>query len=392
MDSHIEWLLSLAKIIQPKLTDVVTMDKIVEQYIHKTIETHTDSILVDKMNEVIDADYKYIIFTKDPYGFAKLFTQYILEYEDDHKTYWFKPITIITKLIRKEYLIDFNSSKLIYLIQANNSNQYLIDSIIFRKLANCKIFFKIDKNLLMSYVKLFNNKFNDIKINKSKPSYNNKQNSHTFRSTVLTKLLSELKIDEYDSYNNLILVSDFDHINVKALDMIFCKPIIKDTIHKKLKQIIKDLYPDFIFKEITHSNHYTPNDFRMKKFTFSMEKNKFKIYLINLYNTGSYDPLPCYLQSKQNIYDSHPFIKLRFLLLELNVLNMLEVSTANLQTEDYRNQIGNLIKNICNQILKSYDDKPLTWIGFFRDEEYDKIKYNQLHNTGQNNLFELVTS
>jgi hypothetical protein len=123
-----------------------------------------------------------------------------------------------------------------------------------------------------------------------------------------------------------------------------------------------------------------------------MEKNKFKIYLINLYNTGSYDPLPCYLQSKQNIYDSHPFIKLRFLLLELNVLNMLEVSTANLQTEDYRNQIGNLIKNICNQILKSYDDKPLTWIGFFRDEEYDKIKYNQLHNTGQNNLFELVTS
>ena len=91
-----------------------------------------------------------------------MFTKYIIEYEEDHKTFWFKPITIVTKLIRKEYLIDFNSSKLIYLIQANNSNQFLIDSIIFKKLANVKIFFKIDKKHLMSYIELFNSKFNNL--------------------------------------------------------------------------------------------------------------------------------------------------------------------------------------------------------------------------------------
>ena len=78
MNAQIEWLLSLAKTIQPKLTEVVTMEKIVEQFINKTIETHTDSTLVDKMHEVIDSDYKYIIFTKDPYGFAKMFTKYII--------------------------------------------------------------------------------------------------------------------------------------------------------------------------------------------------------------------------------------------------------------------------------------------------------------------------
>lgn len=395
MNAQIEWLLSLAKTIQPKLTEVVTMEKIVEQFINKTIETHTDSTLVDKMHEVIDSDYKYIIFTKDPYGFAKMFTKYIIEYEEDHKTFWFKPITIVTKLIRKEYLIDFNSSKLIYLIQANNSNQFLIDSIIFKKLANVKIFFKIDKKHLMSYIELFNSKFNNVPtINKSKSFGNNKLSSQKIRYEILNKLFSELKVDDYDLYNNLILVDKFDNVNFKALDTIYSKLTIKDVINKKLNKIVKDLYPEFTFKEVTHSNHYTPNDFRMKKFTFYLEKNKFKIYLINMYNTGTYDPIPCYLKTNTNVYDSHPFVSLRFLLLELNVLNMLELSGTNInvQTNEYRNQIGGLIKSICTQLLKSYDEKLPKWIGYYRDEDYAKIKYNQIHNnTGQNNLFELVT-
>ena len=393
MNSQIEWLLSLAKIIQPKLTDVVAMEKIVEQFINKTIETHTDSTLVDKMHEVIDADYKYIIFTKDPYGFAKLFTKYILDYEKEHKTFWFKPITIITKLIRKEYLIDFNSSKLIYLIQANTSNQFLIDSIIFKKLANVKIFFKLDKVHLTSYIKLFNSKFNDIPLaNKSKTFGNHKLSSQNIRYQILNKLFSELKIDEYDSYNNLILVDKFDNVNFKALDIIYSKLTIKDIINKKLNKIINELYPDFTFKEVTHNNHYTPNDFRMKKFTFFLEKNKFKIYLVNMYNVGTYDPIPCYLQPNKNIYNSHPFVSLRFLLLELNVLNMLELSGTNInvQTNEYKNQISGLIKNICTELLKSYDDKLPKWIGYYRDEDYAKIKYNQMNNTDQTNLFELV--
>ena len=99
------------------------------------------------------------------------------------------------------------------------------------------------------------------------------------------------------------------------------------------------------------------------------------VYIANLYNNATYEPLPCiksYLQ-ESFLQIAHPIVKLRFIYIDMFVVE-------HKMNSEYKNDSIHQIKMLktFNDII-SFDKTP-TWIGFYKDEGYEKNKFNMKMN------------
>ena len=144
----------------------------------------------------------------------------------------------------------------------------------------------------------------------------------------------------------------------------------KDAVVDFIKLLVEDSYPDYSFKCFRHADFSVPYDFNMVKYSCLITHNATHqaTYLANLYNSGSYSPIPCY-QSVLNY--AHPIIKLRLLYIDMYLVEH-KMQTTDLPKHEklYMSKMISAYEELLN-----YEKQPV-WIGTFRDEMYEKNKIN----------------
>ena len=377
MESQLNWLKTLATKIHPSLNAKQSFYDLIEYYINDTLNQYPKSIWVDtKRYPYIVSDFPYIIFSDSPYLFCKTMICSILNYDSKNKTGYFKPLILNAKLTRKEYFIDFNNNRLIYVIHSSLTNEYLLNAITFNSISFPKVFYGLESDKIK---KCFDELSSLVDMSKKEISKSKNTIDYNIRKECFRKVIESLKFDNKDSTNSIILVSNESDYTDQALDIIYSKLIIKNAFYDTVKEIQKTYYKDYKCYIVNHTNNM-PFDFRLKKSTIYFEKDKSKIYLFNLFNNGCYVPLPCYLQQKQLYYNAHPFIKLRYYLMNYYTLTIFDTNNlVNNNFMAYKQFLLSAITKQINSYYKSYDTSELKWVGIFRDEDYDKLKFNQSH-------------
>ncbi len=375
MESQLNWLKSLATKIQPSLNAKKSFYDLIEYYINSTLKQYPSSIWVDiKRYPYLVSDFEYVIFSEDPQSFCKTMICDILNYDAKNKTGYFKPIILNAKLLKKEYFIDFNNNRLIYVIHCSLTNEFLLNSITYHSLSFPKMFYSLDSDKISN---CFDNLKSLVSISKKEIVSAKNTVDYNIRKEIFNKVVSKLKVDIKDSSNSIILVSSISDYTDQALDIIYSKVVIKNTFYDIVKEIQSSYYKEYKCNMINHTIN-VPYDFRLKKSTVYLEKGKHKIYLFNLFNNGCYEPIPCYLTPNKLYYVSHEFVKLRYYLLNYYTLTLFDMNNiVNNNFNAYKQFLLNRILATIGEYKKSYNSSELQWVGIFRDIDYDKLKFNQ---------------
>ena len=112
----------------------------------------------------------------------------------------------------------------------------------------------------------------------------------------------------------------------------------------------------------------------------STKKN---IYIANLYNSASYDPIPCI---RDIVYDNgdkskiktflnmaHPIMHLRFLYIDM-YLTIVRSSDQHKMEFEVKRKYQSQLDRVYNECVL-FDKTPI-WLGIYIDEAYDHIKAN----------------
>jgi hypothetical protein len=377
MEKHIEWLKALATPIQ-HIIKSSNIYEILENLINETSNTYTKTKII--RDTILNTDYKYIILTDDPHQYAEILTDKIITYENTKKTGLFKPIIIMTKIYKKEYAISFNNTRIIYLIQTPIINESIISSMIYKHFYNVKTYFNYDINTLTTIINTTEYTDNISGGKNKQKKINININTKDIRIKItgfINDYISNL------SYNDksFIYITDDDDISYRALDLIYTSKNIKNVLISEIKKIVNKNYPDYSIKEINHFNFYVPGDFRLKKFSIYIENKNTKIFILNLYNSGIYEPIPSYIDTKNNIIRINPLARLRFLYIDLFYLD-------GINDVIYKGNIIRSIQKYKTDILYYTNTNAPIWVGYYRDETYDNNKYNQ--RLSVQNLFETI--
>ncbi len=378
---YIEWLLNLATSIHSKFYDD-TIENTIEKYINEYIKNNNNSCKLIK-NTILNNDSPFFIISKDIKSLYYFIIKKIKENLSSDEKSKFKPLTIITKLEYKEYVLDISGNIIIYGVNSNYFDDNLTKSMICKSLYSVKNYFNQinkDNNLILndSITPILNNtnKLNKQIVNKQ---VNNKLN---IKIKILNNLINYIKNNSNIS-ESIIFLTDIKYIDNHAMDMIFSDYKTKDSIVDYLKTSIKMSYSnDYLFEYNDHKNYFIPYDFRLKKLSCFIKHRKTNqvIYLINLYNTATYDPIPCYkiIDDKKNYeLTAHPLVKLRFLYLDKYFLNSIMENKTKISS--FELLLDLMINEELNKLKKN--DKAPIWCGMYRDEKYDKNQKNMRYQT-----------
>lgn len=378
VNNHIDWLLNLANSIKSKFFDD-SIETTIRKYLDEFIAENSSIYVKIITNSSLNQNAPILIISSD---IPKIFYYIIDKLKDNlppEDKYKFKPLTIITKLKDKEFIFDISGNQIIYGINANYCDENLIKSMLCRNLYSIKNYFnQINPNtnefLTESIMDIIGGKF--------KKKYKKDPNIVlTKRVNIKVKILN--KFIDYAKSNStfmesLIYLNSIEDIDNHAMDIIYSDNRAKDAVIDYLKILVKTMYGnEYKFEYNPHINYSIPFDFRLKKLSCFIKHRKTNqnIYLINLYNVATYDPVPCYrlIDDKNNCQlIAHPLVQLRFLYLDkyfLTIKNedsLYKLSQFNLILDDMINTIHNKLKK---------NEMPL-WAGSYRDENYDKNQDN----------------
>lgn len=389
MDQHIEWILSLAANIRSRFYDK-RVDSLVREYL-KNVTTPVHSIVTDTI--INNNTCPIFIVSPDPKQVFYEIIDQIRDNKSDKERALFKPITVITKLANREFMLDVNGERLIYGVTAKFSNDALVKSLICRSMYFVKNYFDLLSETHMikpENIELLDHQYTFEKTGgkRKKNKKNNvpKQAKDTPRVSIKVKILSRLI--EYIKSNtilmgSLIYLNTLDDIDNHALDIIYSDNRSKDAVMDYLKLLIESEYKDFKFEYNPHQGFFVPFDFRIRKLSCytKHKKNGQNNYLVNLYNCAMHDPIPCYrLVEKDNVCQlmAHPLVKLRFLYLDLYLLESKLGTKKDEAQEGTRNIFEVILQDMIDatQAELAQINKIPFWAGIFRDEGYDRNQDN----------------
>jgi hypothetical protein len=169
-------------------------------------------------------------------------------------------------------------------------------------------------------------------------------------------------------------MSDVDN---HALDLMYTELRMKDAVIDYLKLLISEQYKDYKFEYNAHPTFSVPLDFRLKKFSCMMRNTKTNklIYLVNLYNSASYEPIPVHKDISKDKYSliAHPIVKIRFILIDLHLLQGV-ANTASNKSESFNKTLVSMLHKNTKDLFN--DDKKTYWVGFYKDESYARNQEN----------------
>lgn len=377
LEKKLKWILEMAD----KVKDYFTSDS---DEVYKVIEDYLRSENIAFASNAIASDgYNFLILSETPKDTVVSIFEYLKLQNSTRFQDILNPVTLFTKLYGKEYLLSLNTARMCYAVKSIKSN-YALKVIACRKISMIKSFF--------SYVQEEQNILDHDKIKELHPMYDYSMgknidfaqggrvhdSKHKLihkgkgnpRFTIIQRLVEYVRKNQNVS-NGILFVNTSSECRSSAISIVYTDYKYKEAIVDYLKLLIESEYRDYSFKAFKHSDFSIPSDFRMVKYSclITHEMTKQPLYIANLYNIATYDPLPCI--EDQCIYYTHPIVKLRLLYMDLYIA---QVKTKNVGIS--AQEILYLPKT-----SQAYDEikqfkTPCRWVGVYRDEQYEKNKTN----------------
>ncbi len=374
-----DWILSLAAKVRTHFQDK-QVEELVREYLDNT-KTPVHSITTHSI--INDNTCPYFIISSDPKQVFYDVIDQIRNIESDKTKALFRPITIITKLANNEFILDINGERMIYGIRSGRSNDELVKSMISRSMYSVKNYFDLidpESNLLKSEM------IEEISLRSSLSKTGGRKKKKKsqrvdIKVNILSRLISYVKSNQ-TLMNSLVYLNTMEQIDNHALDMIYSDYRSKDAVMDYLKLLVEKEYANFAFEYNPHKKFFIPYDFRLRKLS-CLIKNKQSgqnIYLVNLYNSAMYDPIPCYrLIDRPAVCQmiAHPLTKLRFLYLDLYLLNSKPDTKNELNKTAYdafELMIHTMISDAYNELTQV--SKTPFWLGVYRDENFERNQEN----------------
>lgn len=358
-----------------------------------------NNIIISDYNILLDSNY--IKYT----NIFKLYSNYPLKLANELTNILYKKnkfIQLNTGLANHEFIIKINNEPYIYVSLLFTNNKEMTSNIKFEK---------INDNLyLPSYLELINifqilykpetiidNKNNDLIdisdklltkfIETDYEEYKNQNNIYEgIKYNIIKDIIENINhinhlligyysLVEYKNDNSIIIKDHKNNDNIidynESIDLIIQNNNDIDKFFQVINNILLEKYKKENIKITIKSGYiYYINDFRLKhtiiKLTYYDNKLKRKnhINIMNIYNSLTYELLPTFNNK------AHPYILIRFLL-----INILNIELFNKK----KNRID-FYKSIINEVKKIKLNDRYNYSGIFRNENYDKIQYNNLQN------------
>lgn len=381
-------------VLDMKLSYLLTVAEKIESYIMKKSNTSDVSIIVRnavKENNDIAAEkmiasdmYSFMIISLDPQSTLRRIVELIKSENSVEYQRHFNPVNIITKLIDREYMLDVGGTRLCYCVKTSVVSNFLLKTFACRRMASVRSYFDfVDPETYViqkDHLKEIHPSFCYDKSSgemvggkkKVKSTYDKKKEN--IQMIIISRLVEYVRGNSTIS-NGIIFMDAVQDSQKSAANIFFIEQKFKDAIVDYLKLLIADSYPSYTFKSFIHNDFNIPNDFRLKKYSCLINERTTgqTIYLANLYNSATYEPLPCVksINNGSYIHICHPIVKLRIIYTDIFMIEQ------KLGIE----QAAKFVKIHFNNIMKAYYDietfdKTPTWVGYFIDENYAKLKYN----------------
>lgn len=387
LDSKIDWLINVANAVKSHFlyVDKPTIIDIIDDYSKETKSVFiSDTLIAD--------GYEYLLLSSQPYDDFISLTDHLKKnkiIQQNRES--FNPIVLSQRLIKQpngacEYLFDIAGARMVYGINARYPCDLIGKIIGCRNVSFVKNYFKYidDESFMLKKDAILSLKMDtDIIVGgkKKKGKTNMQQTDKAIRIAVLDSLFKYISTHHDISHGLIVINKDNDSpATLSYMDYKY-----KDAIHDFLVELVKKDYKNFSIKTFLHAEFNVPYDFRMKKHSCMLINNSTKnnVYIANLYNIASYDPIPCtrdIVYNKGNRDDistflniAHPIVHLRFLYIDM-YLTIVRANDRKKMEIEVKQKYKNRVDRAYNECL-TFINTPI-WLGVYIDESYDHIKAN----------------
>ena len=296
------------------------------------------------------------------------------------------PLNIFNKLDNREYRFDANGTRLCYGVKVSVPSDYLMKSFTCREISLVRVFYDFvsqesctmipDKIKELHPLYDYATNTNRVLGGKKRTVTTKDKKKENIRVTIISRLIEYIRQSPVIA-EGLIFVDDISECSSNAISIIYTNYKYKEAIVDYLKLLVNESYSNYTFKSFRHADFSIPYDFRIIKHSCLLNNKSTKqpTYLVNLYNTGTYDPVPCVrsIIGQSFILKAHPIVTLRMLYLDMF---MIEHKTGVAHPVHHEKLYMNKMLKAFND-LSTFDKFPV-WIGSYVDETYEKNRANQL--------------
>ncbi len=294
------------------------------------------------------------------------------------------PTKSIVKLAEREFVVDMNGTKMLYVINASVSSNYLLKVIACKYFMSVNNYADIIKHGINKYINELHPHF-DYSEHSLRIIYGGKKgkvikqqkNKSNPRIEALGSIMQLVRNNDELS-KNILFVNDINECNSTAMNIIYTDYKYKNAIVEHMKSLFEN-HNQYKFKAFMHNDFYIPYDFKLTKHSCLINDSVTSqaIYIANLYNMASYTPILCYKHKfDKNINITHPAIKLQLLYIDMY---MIEHKTKKIAPSNQTNNYVSKMITTFNEVESFNDD--VEWIGYYIDDAYSRNNYNLMSRT-----------
>jgi len=376
VDTKLAWIITIAERIKSYFSsDSSALLKLAMSEIdnHKVVAAHQKVVCDDNIFMIISTDPKQLLID--------IVERVKAENSEKLRTE-LNPVTLLTKLANQEYLLDMNGTRLCYAVYASISSKYVLKLMACKLFSSVRVFYNnIDSDTkMLTNIEELDPQYDystSLVIGGKKKKHRNKQSNKksnkqpkktNVRLEIIERIMKFVEGNE-EIMKGIVFVNDISECRTMAMNIIYTEYRFKSAIVDYLKILISTSYKKYKFKAFVHNDFKIPYDFRIIKHSCLLNhiESKQPVYVANMYNIGAYAPVPCV--PSQSIHMAHPIIKLYMLYIDVF---MLEHKTKKLAPNDHL--INDKLIEAFDEVRKFIDDPE--WIGYYKDEIYDKNQFN----------------
>ncbi len=327
----------------------------------------------------------FMIVSDDPKGLIAKVMQNIEDAHSEEFQNTLNPVSVITKLSELEFMVDMNGTHMMYVVKASVPSNNVLKTIACKCVADVRNYYDItnleelhpDYNYTRKAIEEIEGgkKRRDKSKNKNRNKYSNP------RIDALADLMKLLNEDE-EIAKGIILVDPIEDCTHNAMNIIYIDRKYKDAITNRMQALYEGSVR-YKFKAFMHNDFHVPYNFKLTKHSCLVSDGNTgqTTYIANLYNLGSFMPIPTYRPPREkNINMAHPMIRLQLLYIDLF---MVEHKTKTPDPKNYKAAYYPRLMAVYDKTISF--DKQVEWVGYYMDDAQNRIKYNMMSRVNNNN-------
>lgn len=288
------------------------------------------------------------------------------------------PITILTKLVDAEYMLDVNGTRLCYGLRASVASQFLLKAVACKILSSVHGFYAhldAEKKCLTGIDEVQPDFDYAAPVGGSKKKRNRvAKPAAARRASPRQDIIQHLHafVQEHaDIAKGIIFVGEIEEAQFGAANIIYTDRRFRDAIIDFIKLYVQQSVPDVRFKAFLHNDFHIPYDFQLTKHSClinDVHTDK-PTYIANLYNIAAHMPVPCIADGP--LLTAHPIIKLRLLYVDMFVA---EHKTREVAPKKHVQAYAHKLQLTFDAVQTATE--PPIWVGYYTDEAHAKIQVN----------------